>query len=310
MFRRALVTGGAGFIGSRLALALLNQGIEVVVLDDLSMGRRENVPDGAQLLVGNVCCSNDLSAALVGCDVVFHEAARVSVRSSFQDFYQDAETNFMGTLNLLRCCKNSTVRKLVFASSMAVYADSTTPDPINESHPTEPISPYGIAKLAAEKYCMQLAEEIGIDCTVLRYFNTFGPGQTYTPYVGVITIFIRKLLAGESPKIFGDGEQRRDFVHVNDIVAANILAMNSIRCSEIFNVGTGNATSVKEIAALLCARIAPDLQPTYVDAHPGELRYSIADITHISEALGYKPSASIESHIDDVIDYYRNGGDH
>lgn len=308
MYRRALVTGGAGFIGSRLARALLSQGIEVVALDDLSMGRRENVPDGAQLLVGNVCLPDDLRAALAGCDIVFHEAARVSVRSSFNDFYQDAETNFMGTLNLLRCCKNSTIRKLVFASSMAVYADSATSAPITESHPTEPISPYGIAKLAAEKYCMQLAEDIGIDCNVLRYFNTFGPGQTFTPYVGVITIFIRKLLRGEPPTIFGDGEQRRDFVHVSDIVAANLLAMNSTRRYQIFNVGTGNATSVNEIAALLCARIAPNLRPVHVNAHPGELRYSIADISRIGEVLGYRPTASIESHIDDVIDYYRNGG--
>jgi UDP-glucose 4-epimerase len=144
---------------------------------------------------------------------------------------------------------------------------------------------------------------------VLRYFNTFGPGQTYTPYVGVITIFIRKLLNGEIPTIFGDGEQRRDFVHVNDIVAANLLAMNSTQAYEIFNVGTGKATSVNEIADLLCARIAPNLRPVHADPHPGELRYSIADITHISEVLGYQPTASIESHIDEIIDYYRNGGD-
>jgi UDP-glucose 4-epimerase len=305
MYQRALVTGGAGFIGSRLAHALLAEGLEVVVLDDLSMGRRENVPAGARLVVGNVCSSADVQTALAGCDVVFHEAARVSVRSSFKDFYQDADTNFMGTLNLLRNCANGSVRKLMFASSMAIYADSPSPAPITEAHVTEPISPYGIAKLAAEKYCMQLAEGLGFDCNVLRYFNTFGPGQTFTPYVGVITIFIRKLLLGETPTIFGDGEQRRDFVHVSDIVAANLLAMKSPQRYDVFNVGTGRATSVNEIAALLCARIAPAIQPQHVPAHAGELRYSIADISHASEVLGYRPRASIETHIDEVIDFYR-----
>lgn len=306
MYRRALVTGGAGFIGSRLARALLADGLEVVVLDDLSMGRRENVPEGARLLVGNVCTNADVEAAIEGCDVVFHEAARVSVRSSFKDFYQDAETNFMGTLNLLRNCANGSVKKLIFASSMAVYADSAKPAPITEGHITEPISPYGIAKLAAEKYCIQMAENIGIDCHVLRYFNTFGPGQTFTPYVGVITIFVRKLLQGEVPTIFGDGEQRRDFVHVSDIVAANLLAMKSSRRYDVFNVGTGRATSVNEIAALLCARIAPQLRPQYVAAHPGELRYSIADIGHARDVLGYRPMAAIDTHIDEVIDFYRS----
>ena len=306
MYRRALVTGGAGFIGSRVARALLALGVEVVVLDDLSMGRRENVPSGAQLMIGNVCSAHDTSAALNGCDIVFHEAARVSVRSSFKDFYADAETNFMGTLNVLRCCAGTAVRKLVYASSMAVYADSAEPRPIDENHLAEPLSPYGIAKLAAEKYCQQLAIDSGIDCHVLRYFNTYGPGQTFTPYVGVITIFIRKLLQGAAPTIYGDGEQRRDFVHVSDIVRANLLAMKSSIPHAVFNVGTGKATSVNQIAALLCARIAPEITPTHVAAHRGELRYSIADISRIATALGYAPSASVESHLDEVIEFYRS----
>ena len=308
MYRRALVTGGAGFIGSRVARALLALGVEVVVLDDLSMGRHANVPDGAQLVVGNVCSASDTRAALHGCDIVFHEAARVSVRSSFKDFYEDAETNFMGTLNLLRCCAGSAVRKFVYASSMAVYADSAEPRPIRESHPTEPLSPYGVAKLAAEKYCQQLTTDSGIDCHVLRYFNTFGPGQTFTPYVGVITIFIRKLLQGEAPTIYGDGEQRRDFVHVDDIVAANLLAMKSGIAHGVFNVGTGKATSVNEIAALLCARLAPGIAPIHVAAHRGELRYSIADINHIATALDYAPSASLDSRIDEVIEFCQSNG--
>lgn len=304
-YRKALVTGGAGFIGSRLARALLAHGIDVTVLDDLSMGTRANVPDGARLLVGNVCSQDDLAQALEGAEIVFHEAARVSVRASVKEFYQDAETNFMGTLNLLRCCGGSSVRKLVFASSMAVYAEGDAQRGIREDHPTEPISPYGIAKLAAEKYCLQLAREMGIDCHVLRYFNTFGPGQTFTPYVGVITIFIRRLLQGQQPDIFGDGEQRRDFVHVDDIVAANMLCMRSALPAGVFNVGTGRATSVNELSALLCARIHPAVTPRHLPAQPSELRHSIADIGRIAAQLGFAPTATLEGRIDEVIAYHR-----
>jgi UDP-glucose 4-epimerase len=198
------------------------------------------------------------------------------------------------------------VRKIAFASSMAVYADSPKPEPISEEHPTEPLSPYGIAKLAAEKYCMRIARDNGVDCHVLRYFNTYGPGQTFTPYVGVITIFIRGLLRKERPMIYGDGEQRRDFVHVDDIVRANLLSLRSSVNHGVFNVGTGWATSVNEIAAMLCERIDPALAPYHVEAHPGELRYSIADIGRIATTLGYRPSAKLEDRIDEVIEYCKS----
>jgi UDP-glucose 4-epimerase len=304
-YRRALVTGGAGFIGSRLARSLLAQGIEVTVLDDLSMGVRANVPEAARFVQGNVCSQDDVGRALEGADIVFHEAARVSVRASVKDFFQDADTNFMGTLNLLRCCAGSTVRKLVFASSMAVYAEGDADRGMAEDHPTEPISPYGIAKLAAEKYCLQLATVMGIDCHVLRYFNTFGPGQTFTPYVGVITIFIRRLLQGQQPDIFGDGEQRRDFIHVDDIVAANVLSMRSTVPAGVFNVGTGRATSVNEVFAMLRARIDPAVMPRHMPAQLSELRHSIADIGRIGSQLGFAPTIALEDRIDEVIAYHR-----
>jgi UDP-glucose 4-epimerase len=305
-YRRALVTGGAGFIGSHLARALLSEGLEVVVLDDLSKGKAENVPPGATLRVGDVRSPDDVARALDGADVVFHEAARVSVRTSIKQFFEDAETNFMGTLNVLRCSAGRGVRKIVFASSMAVYADSPKAEPLSEEHPQEPISPYGIAKLAAERYCLQIARDSGIDCHVLRYFNTYGPGQTFTPYVGVVTIFIRRLLQGERPMIYGDGEQRRDFVHVDDVVRANLLSLRSGVGHGVFNVGTGRATSVNEIAALLGERIDPGCAPYHVEAHPGELRNSIADIARAATTLGYRPSTRLEDRIDEVIDYCRS----
>jgi UDP-glucose 4-epimerase len=305
MGQRILVTGGAGFIGSHLVRALLSAGHDVMVLDDLSMGIRENVPDEAQFLQGDIRSVADMQQALEGVEVVFHEAARVSIRTSVKQFYEDAEINLMGTLNLLRCCADSLVRKLVYASSMAVYDDCATPQPIGENFTLEPQSPYGVSKLAGEKYCRLFAQANNIDCHVLRYFNTYGPGQTFTPYVGVITIFINGLLRGEAPTIFGDGEQRRDFVHVSDIVQANLCALQSEKSQGTYNVGTGVATSVNEIAALLCERINPELHPKYALAQPGELRNSIADLTRIQNELGYQPRVALADRIDEVIDACR-----
>ena len=155
MYKRALVTGGAGFIGSHLVRTLLKEAMEIVILDNLSVGKIENIPDGAEFICGDVRYRKDVQKALKGVDIIFHEAARVSIRSSVDGFYDDAENNLMGTVNLLRCCLKSTVKKIVFASSMAVYADCPAPEPIVEDYKTEPISPYGISKLASEMYCLQ-----------------------------------------------------------------------------------------------------------------------------------------------------------
>lgn len=304
-YTKALVTGGAGFIGSHICKALLENDIAVTVLDDLSMGKEKNIPAGVEFIKGDLRSTVDVQEALKGATIVFHQAAKVSIRSSLKDYYNDADINLMGTLNLLRCCEGTDVRKIVFASSMAVYADSIEPNPINESYLCEPISPYGIAKLAAEKYLAQFSQTTGTDCVALRYFNTYGVGQTFTPYVGVITIFIRQLLEQNSPRIFGDGQQKRDFVHVSDIVAANILAMNADIRQGIFNVGTGRQTSVNEIAELLRCRIAPDVIPEHVPAHSGELRNSIADITRISDEMDYQPTGELDNRIGEVIDYYK-----
>ncbi|MEA2627201.1 MAG: UDP-glucose 4-epimerase, partial [Candidatus Binatota bacterium] len=283
-------TGGAGFIGHHLARALLARGLAVTVLDDLSMGRAENVPPEARLVTGDVRDAAALETALEGVDCVFHEAAMVSVRASRDRFVDDAGVNLMGTLQLLHAMERARVRNAVLASSMAVYADRPRREPIAESAPTEPISAYGIAKLAAEKYWLLLCRAAGIRATVLRYFNTYGPGQSFTPYVGVVTIFVDRLLAGKPPLIFGDGEQCRDYVHVGDVVAANLLALDSECDGRIFNVGTGNGTTVNEIASDLIARLAPGLEPIYEPAQPGEVRNSIADIAAIRRALGFQPT--------------------
>ncbi len=214
----------------------------------------------------------------------------------------------MGSLNLLSRMGSAGVRKAVLASSMAVYADSPQPLPLAELYPTEPLSPYGVAKLAAEHYWLQLCSRFGIAATVLRYFNTYGPGQTFTPYVGVITIFINRLLAGEAPVIFGDGEQRRDFVHVDDVVAANLLALESELVDRVFNVGTGRATSVNELARELTRILSPGTKAEYAPAQPGEMRNAVADISAIHTELGFEPTRP-RIDLEDVVRYWREAGD-
>jgi UDP-glucose 4-epimerase len=302
-FAHALVTGGAGFIGSHLARALLEQGHGVTVLDNLSVGRRESVPEGARFVFGDVRDQAAVQDALAGVDTVFHLAAQVTIRGSFDRFYEDLDTNVMGTARLLAALDPGHVRWFVLASSMAVYADSPAARPIDERHPAAPLSPYGVGKLAAECVSRQILDSCGVPFTALRYFNTFGPGQTYTPYVGVITIFVTRLLGGEPPIIFGDGDQQRDFVHVDDIVAGTLAAPG--RQPGTYNLGTGRGTSLNALASLVTSRLAPALRPSHTPAHPGELRYSIADISAARRALGYAPLRTLDGSIDDVIEDIR-----
>nr|MBC7244102.1 SDR family NAD(P)-dependent oxidoreductase [Chloroflexota bacterium] len=304
-YKRALITGGAGFIGSHLVERLLQEGLQVVVLDDLSVGKRENVPKEAEFILGDVRDPAAVATAVSGVDAVFHLAARVSIRASVAGFYEDAETNLMGTLNVLRACASARIKKFVYASSMAVYADAEKPVPLPETHPTVPISPYGVAKLASERYAMLVAEQSGFQAVALRYFNTYGPRQGFTPYVGVITIFIQRLLRGEPPLIFGDGEQCRDFVYVGDVVEATFRALVRPVHGEVCNVGSGVGTSVNQLAALLCARMHPGIEPQHIPAHPGELRNSVADIRKARELLGYEPRGRLVEKIDEVIAWNR-----
>ena len=303
--RRALVTGGAGFIGSHLVERLLSEGLQVVVLDDLSVGKRENVAPDAEFVEGDVRDSDVVADVTSGVDVLFHLAARVSIRASVAGFYGDAQTNLMGTLNVLQACAANDVQRFVYASSMAVYADSPQAIPLPETYRTEPISPYGVAKLASERYAMLVADQAGFQAVALRYFNTYGPRQTFTPYVGVITIFIQRLLRGEAPVIFGDGEQCRDFVYVGDIVEATFKAMMSDVHGEVMNVGSGTGTSVNGIVALLCARLGLDVVPCHVPQHVGELRNSIADISKARHLLGYDPRGRLEDKMDEIIAWNR-----
>lgn len=298
-FGHALVTGGAGFIGSHLTRVLLTQGRRVTVLDNLSVGSRDVIPEAARFVHGDIRDERAVEDALKGVDCVFHLAAQVTIRGSFDRFYEDLDTNVMGTARVLKAVDPAVVKWFVLASSMAVYADADSPHPIDEGHPTRPLSPYGFGKLTAEGVGHQILGARGIPFTALRFFNTFGPGQTYTPYVGVITIFVTRLLRGEPVVIFGDGEQQRDFVHVDDIVAGVTSAPG--REPGTYNLGTGRGTSLNRLAELLTQRINPKLTAEHEPPHAGELRYSIADIRAARRALGYEPSRTIEGDVDGVI---------
>jgi UDP-glucose 4-epimerase len=299
----ALVTGGAGFIGSHLSRALLERGVRVTVLDNLSVGRRDAVPEGARFVHGDVRDDAAIASALPDVDCVFHLAAQVTIRGSFDRFREDLDTNVMGTARILSALDPSQIKWFTLASSMAIYADAGSPAPIDESHPTRPLSPYGVGKLAAEDVSAQVLAGRGIPFTAVRYFNTYGPGQGYTPYVGVLTIFITRLLRGESITIFGDGEQQRDFVHVSDIVAGTIAAPG--KTPGRYNLGTGQGTTLNQLAAMVLSRLAPEQQPQYADAPGGELRYSVANIAAAQRHLGYAPARSLARDLDDVIQAVR-----
>jgi UDP-glucose 4-epimerase len=299
----ALVTGGAGFIGSHLTRALLADGRRVTVLDNLSVGRREVVPEGARFVHGDIRDEAAIADALAGVDCVFHLAAQVTIRGSFDRFHEDLDTNVMGTARLLRAVDRAHVKWFTLASSMAVYSDADSPAPIDESHPKRPLSPYGVGKLAAEDVSHQILEARGIPFTATRFFNTYGPGQTYTPYVGVLTIFITRLLRDESITIFGDGEQQRDFIHVQDIVAGTMATPG--REPGRYNLGTGKGTTLNQLAALVLAQLAPGQKATHADAPAGELRFSVADINAARRALGFSPTRSLQQDLADVIAWVR-----
>lgn len=303
MASKILVTGGAGFIGSHVCPLLVKHGHQVTVVDNLSIGSADRVPAGAELVVADIRDRSAMRRIVEEREIdrICHLAARVSIRASTDGFHEDADVNIMGTLSVVEAAVRANIRKFVFASSMAVYADSPTPEPVNESYSTAAISPYGISKLASERFIDNVLSREGIENIRLRFFNTYGPNQTYTPYVGVITIFINKLLAGESPTVFGDGEQIRDFVSVYDIAAGVTAALENNGLSGVYNLGSGLPRSVNEIAELLRSKIAPAISIRHAEARPGEINNSVADITAAREALGYGPQGRLDDLVDEVI---------
>ena len=311
-YSKILVTGGAGFIGSHLVDRLLKEGFEVTVIDNLSTGRMENIAHNQKrkdfhFVKGDVRDANLVKKLVKGVDAVFHEAALVSVPRSVKNPLLTNEVNVTGTLNLLKACADANIKRFVYASSSSIYGETETL-PKHERLTPKPISPYAVSKLAAENYVKVYHEVYGLNTVCLRYFNVYGPRQTYGPYSGVITIFINRLLRNEPPIIYGDGEQTRDFTHIRDVVQANMLALNKKSATgEVFNIATGTPTTINQLAAMLQQIMnKTDLKPIYTNPRPGDIKHSYADITKAKNLLQYKPKVPLKNGLTKLVDWYIN----
>jgi len=312
---KILVTGGAGFIGSHLVDRLLAVGFEVWVLDDFSAGRMENVSchngvRGFHLVRGDVRDVGLVEKIVEDVDVVFHEAALVDVALSVENPVLFNEVNVVGTLNLLRACLGSDVKRFVFASSCAVYGNSE-PARKRENMLSKPISPYGVSKLAAENYVRVFNRLYGLETVCLRYFNVYGPRQGFpSSYGGVITAFVNRLLKGQPPIIYGDGKQTRDFVHVDDLVMANLLALDSENAvGEVFNIASGTTVSVYELAKML-QRItnAERLEPIFAEPRLGDIKHISGDVSKAEELLGFCPKIRLKDGLSRLVEWHLHAG--
>lgn len=302
---RILVTGGAGFIGSHVADACVAAGHEVMVLDNLSSGRKENVPPAARFVLCDV--SSDTAEEAVRTfrpEVVSHHAAQIDVRTSVADPLFDARVNILGTLHLLEACRKHGVRKFLFASSGgAGYGEQET-FPADESHPVRPVSPYGAAKMAAELYLHYYRVQHGLAYTSLRYGNVYGPRQDPHGEAGVVAIFSERLLRGQTAIIYGDGEQTRDYVYVADVVRANLLALERGDGTAL-NIGTGIETSVNTLFRALRSLAGSEQKEIHAPAKPGEQRRSCLENRMASYELGWYPETSLDEGLARTLSYFR-----
>lgn len=307
--KTVLVTGGAGFIGSHVADALLDEGHRVLVVDDLSTGRRENVNEEAELHVVDVRYPEAFElVALEGVDVLIHHAAQMDVRRSTADPEFDAEVNILGTLNLLQAAVKGEVEQVIFASTGgAIYGEQET-FPADEDHPLRPLSPYGVSKLAGERYLYYFHQEHDLDVTCLRYANVYGERQNPHGEAGVVAIFLSRLLSGNNCAINGDGLQTRDYIHVSDVVRANLAAIGQPGF-RIYNVGTGIETSVVDLYQLLAKIVDSDREPLHGPAKPGEQRRSSIDAGLIQRELDLEAPLPLEQGLELTAGWFKERAD-
>lgn len=300
-----LVTGGAGFIGSHLAEELVKRGEVVRVLDNFLTGKKENIAhllDKVKLIEGDIRDLEVCRHAVRGMDFVLHQAALTSVPRSVEDPLLANEINTRGTLNLLLASKETKVERFVFASSSSVYGDDPL-FPKKEGKEGKPLSPYAVSKRVGEMYCQVFSQIFGVCTVILRYFNIFGPRQDpLSQYAAAIPIFITRMIRGERPTIFGDGEQSRDFTYVANVVQANILAVEAQGVSgEIFNIACGRKTTINSLAEKINKLLKKKITPLYTDPRPGDIRHSFADITKAKKMLKYEPKVSFEEGLKETI---------
>jgi UDP-glucose 4-epimerase len=308
---KALVTGGAGFIGSHIASRLIADGHQVRVLDNFSTGSRSNLSlfDGEfELIEGDMQSYERAHNAVQGCEVVFHQAALPSVPRSIQDPLTSNAANVVGTLNILLASRDSGVRRVVFASSSSIYgADRTLPK--QEDRAPVPISPYAVAKLASEGYCRSFSEVYGLETVALRYFNVFGPRQDpLSQYAAVIPRFITALLEGKAPVVFGDGEQSRDFTYIDNVIDANLRAADAEGVSgQTFNVACGERISLNRLLDEIRAIVGSEVEASYLDPRQGDVKHSLADISRARDQLDFAPLVDFNEGLLRTVEALRAG---
>ena len=311
--KRALVTGGAGFIGSNIVAELLRQGWQVRTLDNFSTGKKEHLsgigPDRFELMEGDIRKLEDCERACRGVQYVFHQAALRSVPRSVDDPRSTNEVNVTGTLHMLLAASKAGVRRFVYASSSSVYGDSSQM-PQEESQTPRPVSPYAVSKLAGEHYCRSFTENLGLETVGLRYFNVYGPNQDpESKYSALIPALLAQLARGEPFEIHWDGLQARDFTFVNDVVQANLLAAQVPNVAgEAFNVGGGKCISVLDVAQAIVKIIGKDPGKRHTDRRQGDVRQTWASIAHAEKLLGYRPSVEFDEGLRSTVEYFRSTG--
>lgn len=299
-----MVTGGAGFISSHLTEELVKQGYHVVILDDLSTGKMENIEpllnkENMEFVQGSITNLSLLQRLFQGVDYVFHQAAIPSVPRSIKQPQASHEVNITGTLNVLLAARDCDVKKVVYASSSSVYGDTPTL-PKKEDMSPNPQSPYAVTKLAGEYYCHVFHQIYNLPTICLRYFNVYGPRQDPdSQYATVIPLFITRVLQGKPPIIYGDGEQTRDFTFVKDVIKANILAAES-DTSGVFNIGRGEKVTINNLARTITSIIGKDLRPEYQPSRPGDVKHSLADISR-ARTIGFEPQYSLDKGLRETI---------
>ena len=300
-----MVTGGAGFIGSHVVDALIGAGHDVVVVDDLSTGKEENVNPSATFYQVDIR-SEEMSGIFdyQRPHIVYHHAAQMDVRRAVSEPDYDASVNILGGLNILENGRRTGLQKLIFASTGGAVYGEPTELPVVESHPIAPLSPYGLTKFTFEQYLGLYRRLYEFDYTVLRYANVYGPRQDPHGEAGVVAIFTGQLLRGEGPRIFGDGNKTRDYVYVSDVVAANMLVLEDGQ-GQTFNVGSGEETSDLQIFETVRDAVGAHAEPQYANPRPGEIDRIALDSTRFREQLGWEPATSLEDGIANVVRWHR-----
>lgn len=303
---KALVTGGSGFIGSNVSKMLLSKGVEVVVFDNLSSGNYDNIRElNVNFIKGDILDKEAIKDACKGVDVVFHLAASVGRQRSIDHPQLDSEINLIGTINVLEGMRANGVKKIVYSSSAAIFGELQSTE-IDENHPQNADSPYGVSKLAAEKMILSYSEIYDITAVCLRYFNIYGVNQRYDLYGNVIPIFAHRLFAGEPLLIYGDGTQTRDFVNVYDVARANVMAGLEYGKTEVFNLGSGESITINKLAQMMQEISGIDNGINYLPERKADVKHCKANANKVAEKMQFKTVVSLEKGLAEYIDWYKN----